>query len=100
MYKSNIYVKYLICDSKNRSIIPIIKGSSRLKDRNSLNISKTRLIRLIYYNDFLLKESVITNREHQRMNNAIISKYGNECGETKDRFTYQRSFPSENNGVV
>ncbi len=35
----------------------------------------TRLIRLTYYNDVLLKNGNITKREHQRMNNAILAKY-------------------------
>ena len=47
-----------------------------MKSRDSNITENTRLIRLVYYNDFLLKEGAITNREHQRMNNAIISKYG------------------------
>ena len=68
-----------------------------MKDRNNQGISKTRLIRLVYYNDFLLKEGVLTNREHQKMNNAIISKYGKVSYETKDNFSYQKSLSSAEN---
>lgn len=45
-------------------------------DKNNFKLAKTKLIRLIYYNDYLLKEGMLTNREHQKMNNVIISKYG------------------------
>ena len=45
----------------------------------------TRELRLLYYNDYLLKNGVITKREHDKMNLAIISKCGkrrrNELGE-------------------
>ena len=45
----------------------------------------TRELRLLYYNDYLLKNGVISKREHDKMNLAIISKYGkrrcNEPGE-------------------
>ena len=44
----------------------------------------TRELRLLYYNDYLFKNGVITKREHDKMNLAIISKYGkrrrNELG--------------------
>lgn len=62
-----------------------------MKDRSNYEIVTTRLMRLIYYNNFLLKEGVLTSREHQRMNNAIISKYGNEARKIKDRFSYDKS---------
>ncbi len=45
----------------------------------------TRELRLLYYNDYLFKNNVITKREHDKMNLAIISKCGkkrrNELGE-------------------
>ena len=45
----------------------------------------TRELRLLYYNNYLLENDVITKREHDKMNLAIISKYGkrrrNELGE-------------------
>ena len=45
----------------------------------------TRELRLLYYNNYLLDNKVIAKREHERMNLAIISKYGkirsNELGE-------------------
>jgi len=46
-----------------------------MKSNDSAFIANTRLIRLIYYNDTLLKAGTITKREHQRMNNAILAKY-------------------------
>lgn len=36
----------------------------------------TRELRLLYYNNYLLQREVITKREHDKMNLAIISKYG------------------------
>lgn len=69
-----------------------------MKDRSNYEIATTRLIRLIYYNNFLLKEGVLTSREHQRMNNAIISKYGNEARNAKGRFPYSKNlFPPKPN---
>lgn len=57
-----------------------MKKDSKLK----LEIT-TRELRLLYYNEYLLKNGVITKREHDKMNLAIISKYGkrrrNELGE-------------------
>ncbi len=38
-------------------------------------IATTRFIRLTYYNDVLLKKGEITEREHQKMYNAILAKY-------------------------
>ena len=49
--------------------------SGRMKSKDSDFIARTRLIRLTYYNDTLLKNGYITTREHQRMNNAILAKY-------------------------
>ena len=46
-----------------------------MKSKNSDLTAKTRLIRLTYYNDALLKSGAITTRDHQRMNNAILAKY-------------------------
>ena len=46
-----------------------------MKNKNSDITAATRLIRLTYYNDALLKSGSITAREHQRMNNAILAKY-------------------------
>lgn len=36
----------------------------------------TRELRLLYYNNYLLEKKVITKREHERMNIAIISRCG------------------------
>ena len=45
----------------------------------------TREIRLIYYNNYLFENGIISKREHDKLNNAIIEKYGkrrrNELGE-------------------
>ena len=61
------------------------KGSSMEKD-NKLKLEiMTRELRLLYYNNYLLENDVITKREHDKMNLAIISKCGkrrrNELGE-------------------
>ena len=48
-----------------------------MKKDNKLNLEiMTRELRLLYYNDYLFKNGVITKREHDKMNLAIISKYG------------------------
>ena len=45
----------------------------------------TREIRLLYYNNYLFEKGIITKREHDKLNLAIISKCGkrrrNELGE-------------------
>ena len=46
-----------------------------MKSKDSDLIVKTRLIRLTYYNDFLLKNGIITERDHKKMNNAILARY-------------------------
>ena len=52
------------------------KGSC-MKNDNKLKLEiMTRELRLVYYNNFLYKNCVITKREHDKMNLAIISKYG------------------------
>ena len=47
-----------------------------MRDKSDYKMARSRLIRMVYYNDYLLKRGVLTNREHQKMNNVIISKYG------------------------
>ena len=48
-----------------------------MKKDNKLEVEiMTRELRLLYYNDYLFKNGVITKREHDKMNLAIISKYG------------------------
>ena len=49
-----------------------------MKDNNAKLKTVTRKIRMIYYNDYLFENGIITKSEHSRMNNAIISKYGKE----------------------
>ena len=36
----------------------------------------TRELRLLYYNNYLLEKGIISKHEHNRINLAIISKYG------------------------
>ena len=45
-------------------------------ENNNAPKSATKKIRLIYYNDYLLKNGIITKREHDKMYLAILSKYG------------------------
>ena len=47
-----------------------------MKDNNIKLEIITRQLRMLYYNDYLLKHGVITKREHDKMNIAIISKHG------------------------
>lgn len=48
-----------------------------MKQGNKLKLEiMTRESRLLYYNNYLLKHGVITKREYDRMNLAIISKCG------------------------
>ena len=46
------------------------------KNNKQKNEIITREIRLLYYNNYLLNNNVITKREFDKMNLAIISKYG------------------------
>ena len=48
-----------------------------MKKNNNLELEiMTREIRLLYYNNFLLNYGIITKREYDKMNLAIISKCG------------------------
>ena len=52
------------------------KGVAMKKyDKLKLEIM-TRELRLIYYNDYLLKNDIISKREHEKMYLTIISEYG------------------------
>lgn len=46
------------------------------RDNKSALEIMTRELRLLYYNNYLFKNDVITSREHDKLNLAIISKYG------------------------
>mgnify|MGYP003302174342 CR=1 FL=1 len=46
------------------------------KDKNLKLDIMTRELRLLYYNNYLFNNGVITKREHDKMNLAIISKCG------------------------
>ena len=57
-----------------------------MKKDNKLKLEiMTRELRLLYYNNYLFKNGVITKREYDKMNLSIISKCGkrrrNELGE-------------------
>lgn len=46
-----------------------------MKKDNTLKLEiMARELRVIYYNDYLLKNGVITKREHDKMYLAVISK--------------------------
>ena len=68
-----------------------------MKKDNKLEVEiVTRELRLLYYNDYLLKHGVITKHEHYKMNLAIIAKCGkrrrNELGKIslEDRLSSAR----------
>ena len=46
------------------------------KDNKLKHEIMTRELRLLYYNNYLLENGIISKREHDRMNLAIISKCG------------------------
>lgn len=46
------------------------------KDNKQKTEIMTRELRLLYYNNYLLENGVITKREFEKMNLAIISRYG------------------------
>ena len=46
------------------------------KDNKLKREIMTRELRLLYYNNYLLGNGIISKREHDRMNLAIISKCG------------------------
>lgn len=46
------------------------------KNNRQKNEIITRELRLLYYNNYLLNNGIITKREFDKMNLAIISKYG------------------------
>lgn len=46
------------------------------KDNKLKHEIMTRELRLLYYNNYLFENGIISKREHERMNLAIISKCG------------------------
>ena len=50
----------------------------------------TKELRVLYYNNYLLKHGVITSREHSKMNLAILAK----CGKNgqKQAFLINKTF--------
>ncbi len=67
------------------------------KDKNLKLDIMTRELRLLYYNNYLFNSGVITKREYDKMNLAIISKCGkrrrDELGELslEERLSSARS---------
>lgn len=67
------------------------------KDKNLKLDIMTRELRLLYYNNYLFNSGVITKREYDKMNLAIISKCGkrrrDELGELslEERLSSDRS---------
>ena len=50
----------------------------------------TKELRMLYYNNYLLKHGVITSREHSKMNRAILAKCGKN--EQKQAFLINKTF--------
>ena len=61
--------------NSDHNTIVWLEGSIIKNNKLSLEIM-TQEIRLLYYNDYLLNRGVITKREHDKMNLAIIAKCG------------------------
>ena len=72
----NFYFCFLLKYFGHNIYIQVLERRGAFIDKKNFKLAKTKLIRLIYYNDYLLKEGMLTNLEHQKMNNVIISKYG------------------------
>lgn len=67
------------------------------KDGSDANVKKdnqvridimSREIRLLYYNNYLYEKGIITKREYEKMNLAIIEK----CGNRRRKELGERSF--------
>ncbi len=54
----------------------------------------TRELRLLYYNDYLFKNNVISKREHDKMNLAIISKCGKRRRNELNEFSIEERLSS------
>ena len=64
-----------LCLKKTKSAHTNKRRGRHMKKDNSLMLEiMARELRLIYYNDYLLKNGVITKREHDKMYLAVISK--------------------------
>lgn len=61
--------------NSDHNTIVWLEGSIIKNNKLSLEIM-TQEIRLLYYNDYLLNRGVITKRERDKMNLAIIAKCG------------------------
>ena len=59
-----------------------------MKKDNKLEVEiMTRELRLLYYNDYLFKNGVITKREHDKINLAVISKCGKRYRNELDKIS-------------
>ena len=53
-------------------------GEANVKKDNQVRIDiMAREIRMLYYNNYLYEKGIITKREYEKMNLAIIEKCGN-----------------------
>ncbi len=58
-------------------------------------------IRLLYYNNYLFERGVISKREHERMNLAIISACGkNRKSELGENLLEEQFFQARNNIII
>lgn len=46
-----------------------------MKNQENQLTKMTRYLRLKYYNDYLLENGLISKREHQKLDSAILAKY-------------------------
>lgn len=53
-----------------------------MENDNKSKIEKmAKELRLLYYNNYLFDKGIISKREHERMNLAIITKFGKRTHE-------------------
>lgn len=64
------------------------------KDNKQKTEIMTREIRLLYYNNYLLENGVITKREFEKMNLAIISKCGKRRCKEFDEISNEKRLSS------
>jgi hypothetical protein len=58
-----------------------------MKSQNFELLRMSRMLRLNYYNDYLYKNGMISEREYKKMNSAILKKYQrNNHSNTRDLF--------------
>lgn len=64
------------------------------KDNKQKTENMTKELRLLYYNDYLFKNGVITKREFEKMNLAIISKYGKRNCNVYGKISFEEQIAS------